>query len=129
MLQAERKEKEMVAQSARDSAKNAVDSLWAQALWLATPFETTETDTLGTTRIQADPMRRSIYRDFTPGEYFVKVPQITNTLSLTTGISVPTAAEIGCGGIIAGGVIAKDNKAIAIGAGGIVLIELIKYIF
>ena len=129
MLQEERKEKESVAQSARDSAKNAVDSLWAQSLWLATPFETIEEDTLGTTRVYADPMQKSIYRDFIPKVYPVKVPQVTTTLSFTTGVSIPTAAEIGLGGVAIGGVIAKDQKAMAIGVGGVALVELLKWIF
>jgi hypothetical protein len=129
MLQEERKEKVSVAQSARDSAKNAIDSLWAQALWLAIPFETIEEDTLGTTRVYADPTQKSIYRDFVPKVYMTSVPQVTTTLSLTTGVSIPTAVEIGFGGIGFGGVIAKDQKAMAIGVGGVVLVELLKRLF
>ncbi len=131
-LTAEVKKMKSVASIITENEKqawDALDSLSGYAGWLSLPFRASIRDTIGLDSIEVYPAQRDIRRIFFSGLVPVQVPQIIEKKTLSTGIDPWKATEIGFGGMLLGGAIAKDKTVIAAGAGGIVLVEIGKLIF
>jgi hypothetical protein len=110
-------------------SQSAIDSLKSNLENRSESFSVLIQDTIGTRTLTADPVVKSIREYFWSDTLYFHVPQVNTTFTNTTGISTSGAIEMGFGGIVIGGAIGKDNKAVAIGIGGVLLVEVLKNIF